>query len=78
MIQRFFLDGIDLQRGGMSVTEAVKLAALVRANETEPGLPFADMAVPRTQIAVHLAFVLRLPPTSFVESRRLLERCESP
>lgn len=48
MVQRFFLNGIDLKRGGMSVTQAVKLAALIRANKTEPGLPFTNMAVAGT------------------------------
>ena len=76
MVQRFFLDGIDLQRGGMRVPEAVELAALVRANEAEPGLPFADMAVPRAKIAVHLAAGLRLPPPRFVEFRSLAENLE--
>ena len=76
MVQRFFLDRIDLQRGGMSVSEAVKLAALIRADKTEPRLPFPDMAVPRTQVTVHLTFVLRLPPTRFVEYRRVLKGCD--
>jgi len=73
MVQRFFFNWIDLQRGGMSVTQAVKLAALVRADETEPGLPLPDVAVPRTQVAMHLTLVLRLPPSSFVEPHRLLK-----
>ena len=70
MIQRFFLDGIDLQRGGMRVAKAVKLAALIGADEAEARLPFADVAVPRTQIAVHLAVGLGLPPARFVQCRR--------
>ena len=73
MIQRFLLDGIDLQRGRMSVAQAVKLAALIRADEAEAGLPFADMAMPRTKIAMHLAVGFSLPPASFVEPRCLLE-----
>ena len=39
MIQRLFLDGVDLERGGRGVTEAVELAALVDANEAEAALP---------------------------------------
>ena len=76
MVQRFFLDGINLQCGRMRVPEAVKLAALVRANEAEPSLPLADMAVPRTKIAVHLAAGLSLPPPRFVEFGCLVENLE--
>ena len=47
MIQRLFLDGVDLQRGGRAVAEAVKLAALVDANEAEAGLAGTDVAVAR-------------------------------
>ena len=67
MIQRLFLDGINLHRRRMRVPEAVKFAALVRANEAEPGLPLANMAVPRTEVAMHFAVRLRLPPARFVE-----------
>jgi hypothetical protein len=46
-VSRLFLDGIDLQRRGMRVAQAVELAAFVRADVAEPGLPSANMAVPR-------------------------------
>ncbi len=67
MIQRLFLDGINLHRGRMRIPEAVKLSALVRANEAEPRLSLADMAVPRTKVAMHLAVRLSVPPPRFVQ-----------
>ena len=38
MIQRFLLDGIDLQRRGRPVTEAIKLSALIHANKAKARL----------------------------------------
>ena len=70
MVQRFFLDGINLQRRRMRVPEAIKLAALVRANKAEPRLPLANMAVPRTKVAVHFAVRLSFPPSRFMEFGR--------
>ncbi len=67
MIQRFFLDGIDLQRGWVRVAEAVKFPALIRADETEPRLPLANMAVPRTQIAMYFACGFGFPPPCLVK-----------
>src|ERR1700732_3094527 len=67
MVERLFLDGVDLQRGRTGVAEAVELAAPSRANEAESGLPVADVTMPRTEIAVEFSSGPRLPPASFVE-----------
>src|ERR1700727_2983663 len=72
MVQGFFLDRIDLQRGRVRVAQTVKLPAFVCANETETGLPLADVAVARTQVAVHLAVRLRLPPACSMELLRFV------
>jgi hypothetical protein len=73
MVQRLFLDGIDLQSRGMRVTQAVEFSALVHANEAKSGLPFPDVAVPRAKIAVRFAARLRLPPTGFMQLRGFLK-----
>src|SRR5579863_707946 len=70
MIQRLLLDGINLHRRRMRVSQAVQLAALVHADEAEPRLPFPDVAVPRTQIAVQLAARQRFPPLRFMQRVR--------
>src|ERR1700675_1281088 len=62
MIQRLLLDGIDLHRRRMRVPQAVQLAALVHADEAEACLPFPDVAMPRTQVAMQLAARQRFPP----------------
>ncbi len=67
MIKRLFLDGIDLNGGGRSVTETVELAAFVHAYETESRLPIADMAMPRTKIAMRFVVRLGFPPARFVK-----------
>src|SRR6202034_2958832 len=72
MVQGFFLDRIDLQRGRVRVAQTVKLPAFVCANETETGLPLADVAVARTQVAMNFAVGLRLPPTRFVQVLRFV------
>jgi hypothetical protein len=73
MIQRLFLDGINLQRSGSAVSQAIKLSLLVGANKAETRLPASDMAVPRTKIAVDLAVWVRFPPLRFVQLWRNLE-----
>ena len=67
MVQRLLFDGIDLQRGGGTVAEAVELAALVDANEAEAGLAFADVAVPRAEVAVDATVGFGFPPAGFVK-----------
>ena len=66
MIERLLLNGINLQRSRMRIPQAVKLPALIRAYVAEPSLPLANMAMPRTKIAVHFAASLSLPPASFM------------
>ena len=73
MIERFFLDGIDLQRCRRSVPETIKFSALINANETETRLALSDVAMPRAKIAVHAAFGHGLPPAAFVERFSLLK-----
>ena len=67
MIERFFLDGIDLQRGRRSVSQAVELSALIHADEAEAGLAFPDVAMARAEIAMHAAVGHRLPPARLVQ-----------
>src|SRR6202158_1675755 len=73
MIQRFFFNGINLQRGGRSVPQAVELAACIDANEAKPALAGIDVAVARAEIAVDAPVGLRLPPERFVQGLSFLE-----
>jgi len=73
MIQRFFLDGIDLQRGRRAVAQAVQLAALIDPNETESGLAWIDVAMPGTEIAMDAPAGFRFPPARLVQPLRFLE-----
>ena len=66
MIEWLLLNRINLQRSRMRITQAVKLPALIRPYVAEPSLPLANMAMPRTKIAVHFAASLSLPPASFM------------
>ena len=52
MIERLFLDGINLESGGSAVAEIVEFSLLIDPNEAEAGLTRADVAVARTQVAV--------------------------
>jgi hypothetical protein len=56
-----------LQRGGRPVAKAVKFATAIHSDETEATLPIADVAMPRTQIAMDAAVRLALPPLRFVK-----------
>ena len=67
MIERFFLDGIDLKGRGRAVTQAVEFAALIDANEAEARLAGIDVAVPRTEVAVDAVVGFGLPPEGLVE-----------
>src|SRR5882762_6595719 len=73
MVERLFFDGIDLQGSRGSVAYTVEFSSLIDANETETGLAFPDVAMPRAEIAVHAAFGDGLPPAAFVECFRLLK-----
>ena len=67
MIQRLFFDGIDLQRGGGTVSQAVEAATLVHADEAEAALAFADVAVARAKVAMDAAVGFGFPPAGLVE-----------
>src|SRR5712691_6317972 len=73
MIQRLLLDGVNLNGGGRSVSQAVEFSALIDTDEAEACLAFSNVAVPRAEIAMHLSGRCRLPPTAFVERLGLLE-----
>src|SRR5579885_2995466 len=53
MAQRLFLDGIDLQRGGRAVAQAVEFSVAIHADEAEAGLSGMDVAVARAKVAVN-------------------------
>src|ERR1700723_3655223 len=57
----------------MRITQTVKFPTLVRAYVAEPRLPLANMAMPRTQVAMDLAARLRLPPARLVQFRIFLQ-----
>ena len=67
MVERLFFDGIHLHGRRMRVSEVIKFAAFVCADETEAGLAVVDMAVARTKIAMNFAARLGFPPAGFVE-----------
>src|ERR1700741_3144913 len=73
MVQRFFLDGVDLKRSRRAVSQAVKFATFIDADKTEASLPGINVAVAWTKIAVDAAVGFRFPPTRFVQSLRFLE-----
>src|ERR1043166_2229922 len=76
MVQRFFLDGIDLQNSRRAVTQAVQLSALVDADKTEARLAGVYVAMARTEKAMHTAVGLGFPPAGFVERVSFLQDCE--
>jgi len=73
MAEGLFLDWINLESGRRSVAEAEELAAMIDANEAEAGLAEADVAVPRTEVAVDAAIGVQIPPEGFVEGGGFLE-----
>src|SRR5262249_17315490 len=76
MIQRFFFNGIDLQRSGRAVAQAVQPAAFVHADKAKAGLAGAYSAVARAQEAVNTAIRFRFPPQRFMQRFGLLEDLE--
>ena len=48
MVQRLFLYGVDLQRGGGPVAEIIKPAVVIHAYETKSALARMDMTVAGT------------------------------
>src|ERR1700730_16514072 len=73
MIQRLFLNGIDLQCGGRSVAQAIQRAALIDSNKAKPSLSRIDMTMPRAKVAVRAPVSLSLPPAGRVQRFCLLE-----
>src|SRR5258708_29427497 len=62
MIQRFFLDRIDLQRRRRAVTQVVELAVLIDPNEAKASLTRTNMAMAGAQEAMDAGRALRGPP----------------
>jgi hypothetical protein len=77
MVQRLFLDGINLDGGGRGIPEAVQPAVFIDANVAEAGLALPDMAMARAKVAVDAAAGFAFPPESFVEAGGVLEDLES-
>ena len=73
MIQRLLFDGINLQRGGRTVSQTIEFSALIDANETESCLPWMYVAVAWAKIAVNSFVWLRFPPRGLVQLFGLLE-----
>ena len=73
MIQRLFLDGINLQSRRRAVSQVIKLSVLIGADKTESRLARMNVAVARAKIAVNSAVRFRFPPARFVEFPRFLE-----
>ena len=67
MVQRLLLDGIHRQRSGSAVAELNQPSAFVLADEAEAALAFADVAVPRAEVAMDAAVGHRLPPARLVD-----------
>src|SRR5258708_28687540 len=76
MIQRFFLDRIDLQRRRRAVTQVVELAVLIDPNEAKASLTRTNMAMAGTEEAMDAAVSLPLPPAGLVQLLRFLEDLE--
>jgi len=77
MIERLFLDGVDLESGGRSVTKTVQFAVLIHADVTETGLALPNVTVARAEVAVNAIVRFALPPESLVERRGGLEDLKS-
>src|SRR5207245_4150805 len=72
VIERLFLDGINLQRGGRAMSQVIEFSALIDADEAESRLSRMNVAMPRAKVAVDAAGRFRLPPACFLELRGLL------
>src|SRR5258708_39850499 len=62
MIQRFFLDRIDLQRRRRAVTQVVELAVLIDPNEAKASLTRPNMAMAGAEGERSTALSAPLPP----------------
>ena len=67
MVERLLLDRIHGQRRGASIAKLHQSPAFILADEAEAALPFPDVAMTRTQIAVQAAIGHRLPPAGFMD-----------
>src|SRR3974390_1621175 len=67
---------MNLHGGRGGVAEAVQLSAIVDANKAKARLPFADVAVPWTQKAMHAPARHGFPPARLVQRFSFLEDFE--
>jgi hypothetical protein len=67
MVEGLFLDGINLESGGRSVTESVELAVLIGTDVAEAGLAMTDVAVAGTEITVDAIVGFGFPPKRLVK-----------
>src|SRR2546421_12731914 len=70
MIERFFFNRIDLQRGGRTVTEAEKLSAPIHADGTETGLAVIDAAKTRAKKTMNAVAPAKFPAAPFGNQSR--------
>jgi len=68
VIERLFLHRIQLQSCGAPIAQLQQPSGLVFADEAETRLPLADVAMPRTQIAVQASVGHSFPPAREVSS----------
>src|ERR1700683_5800008 len=73
MVERLLLDRINLQRSRRAIPQALQPPALIDANETKSSLPFPNVAMPRTEIAMRAAIGRCLPPAGLVQLLGSLE-----
>src|SRR5713226_8035627 len=73
MIQRLLFDGINLQGGRRTVSQAIEFSVLIDADEAESCLTGPDVAMPRAEVAVDFSRRFQLPPAGFVQMFCLLE-----
>src|SRR5690606_10115656 len=62
MVERLLLDRVDAEAGGAPVGGEHHPARLVLAHEAEPALPLVQLAVARTEVALHAPVGQRVPP----------------
>src|ERR1035438_5405156 len=73
MTQGLLLDGIDLQRRGRPIPQAIKPPTLIHPYEAKPSLSRINMTMPRTKVTMHPPASLSLPPAALIQSFRLLK-----
>src|SRR6516165_6670390 len=65
MIERLFLYGIDAEPTRAAIAEELDPPGFRASHETQPTLPIAQLAGPRTHIALHPPIVQRVPVRGF-------------